>query len=226
MARESAQQRPSADTTDTTDIGPAPTGGTNTSEPGRRRPGRPPGPRVDRRAQLTAVTIELVAEEGRSAATLGRVAKRAGISKASVLHHVDSVADLLRAASDQVVAEMIEDVTTALADASPETAPAAYIESMVEHFRRHPEHTRMLTEAIVGGFDLGASHERWGPVAELLAGAREARGLQPHHDLRAAALVIGGGIDAIVDEQLRDPAFDGAGAARELSEAVDRTWLR
>src|SRR5699024_11808908 len=54
-----------------------------------RRAGRPPGAPQPRREQLIALTIELVGAEGYGAATLGRVAERAELSKASVLHHVE-----------------------------------------------------------------------------------------------------------------------------------------
>lgn len=62
-------------------------------------------------------------------------------------------------------------------------------------------------------------------VAELLAAARVARGLTTELDLRSAALMIGGGIDAIVAESLRDPAYDAIAAAELLVGVVERGFL-
>ena len=73
-----------------------------------RRAGRPPGAPQPRREQLIALTIELVGAEGYGAATLGRVAERAELSKASVLHHVGSVSSLLDAAYEQVLSAMVK----------------------------------------------------------------------------------------------------------------------
>ncbi|QFG22791.1 hypothetical protein F7P10_18370 [Actinomadura sp. WMMB 499] len=57
---------------------------------------------------------------------------------------------------------------------------------------------------------------RWGPLAEILHGAREARGLGPGPDTRTPAIIVGGAIDGIVDERLHDPGYDAEAAAGSL----------
>jgi AcrR family transcriptional regulator len=161
-----------------------------------------------------------------------------GLSKASVLHHAGSVENLVRSAQGYVVSSMLEHVTAAVRAAAPQEGPRVYIETMVRHFRENPHHTRMLTEALTHGHDLGdagtneaaggtsVATGRWQGVATLLAHAREAGCLPERSDLRTPALLIGGGIDAIVGEALRDPDFDDDAAATELADVAEAAWLR
>jgi hypothetical protein len=72
---------------------------------------------------------------------------------------------------------------------------------------------------------LADSKARWSAVADLIAAAREARGSVGEVDLRSAALVIGGGIDAIVSESMRDPEYDATAAAELLVGVVERGLL-
>lgn len=190
-----------------------------------RGPGRPPGAAAPRREQLVAISIELIGEQGYAAATLSRVAERAGLSKASVVHHVGSVAQLLGAAHEQVLTSMVAVVGDAVEAADAMDRPLAYVTAMIGYFREHPQHTRVASEAIIELGIPGDSRERWGPLAHLLEQAREARGRPPAEDLRTAALAIGGAIDAIVREQQMDPAYDSTDAAEQLAAAVATTLL-
>lgn len=191
----------------------------------RRGPGRPPGAPAARREQLIEVTIELVGDQGYPAATLGRIAEAAGLSKASVLHHVPTVAELLAAAYEQVLASLVAEVGAAVEDAAVTDRPGVYVIAMIGYFREHPRHTRVASEALVHLGRPGQSQERWEPLARLLEQARTARGLPPAADLRTAALAIGGAIDAIVREQQTDPDYDSTDAAEQLAAAVTTTLL-
>ncbi|GAA1487495.1 TetR/AcrR family transcriptional regulator [Brachybacterium sacelli] len=191
----------------------------------RRGPGRPPGAAAPRREQLIEVTIELVGDQGYAAATLGRIAEAAGLSKASVLHHVPSVAELLAAAYEQVLASMVAEVGGAVEEAPAADRPVVYVTAMIGYFREHPRHTRVASEALVHLRLPGESRERWEPLAQLLEQARTARGLPPARELRTAALAIGGGIDAIVREQQLDPSYDSARAAELLAGVLENVVL-
>lgn len=191
----------------------------------RRGPGRPPGAPAARREQLIEVTIELVGDQGYGAATLGRIAEAAGLSKASVLHHVPSVAELLGAAYEQVLSSLVAVVGGAVEDASPTDRPGVYVIAMIGYFRERPRHTRVASEALVHLGRPGESRERWEPLVQLLEQARTARGLPPAEDLRTAALAVGGSIDAIVREQQIDPSYDSARAAEQLAAALETTVL-
>lgn len=178
--------------------------------------GRPPSLIEQvRRAQLIQITIDLVAEHGYAAASLTRIAQAAGITKGAVLYHFPAKSAVLAAAREHVLGELVAAVGAAVDAAGPAEAPAAYIRRMVGYLIEHPDHARVLVEVL--------SHEeppdpaaRRRPLADLLGEARRARGLGPGPDLRTLAIVVGGGIDAIVAERLRDPGYDGAAAAETL----------
>ena len=178
-----------------------------------------------RRAQLIEVTTELVADHGYAATSLGRIAESAGITKAGVLYHFASKQALVEAAHARVLSGLVEAVGAAVDAAGPADAPAAYIRSMVGHLRERPRHVRMIVEAMTSVGPLADSKARWSAVADLIAAARTARGLTGEVDLRSAALVIGGGIDAIVSESLSDPEYDAAAAAELLVAVVERGLL-
>jgi len=178
-----------------------------------------------RRAQLVDVTIELVADRGYAAASLGRIAESAGITKAGVLYHFPSRQALVEAAYQHVLAAVVATVGAAVGAAGPADGVSAYVRSMVGHLRERPRHVRMLIEAMTSVAPLTDSKARWSAVADLLAAARAARGLTEPVDLRSAALLIGGGIDAIVAESLADPAYDAAAAAALLVDVVERGFL-
>lgn len=178
-----------------------------------------------RRAQLIDVTIELVAEHGYAASSLGRIAEKAGITKAGVLYHYRSKQALVEAAHEHVLSGLVATVGAAVEAAGPAEGPAAYIRSMVGHLRERPRHVRMIIEGITSGTSPADSEARWSVVAELVSAARAARGLPGELDARSAALLIGGGIDAIVSESLTDPAYDAAAAAELLVDVVERGLL-
>jgi len=178
-----------------------------------------------RRAQLVDVTIELVADRGYAAASLGRIAESAGITKAGVLYHFPSRQALVEAAYQHVLAAVVATVGTAVGAAGPADGVSAYVRSMVGHLRERPRHVRMLIEAMTSVAPLTDSKARWSAVADLLAADRADCGLTEQLDLRSAALVIGGGIDAIVAESLADPAYDAAAAAELLVDVVEGGFL-
>ncbi|MGW5187782.1 TetR/AcrR family transcriptional regulator [Kribbella sp. NPDC004138] len=178
-----------------------------------------------RRAQLVDVTIELVADRGYAAASLGRIAESAGITKAGVLYHFPSRQALVEAAYQHVLAAVVATVGAAVGAVGPADGVSAYVRSMVGHLRERPRHVRMLIEAMTSVAPLTDSKARWSAVADLLAAARAARGVTESVDLRSAALLIGGGIDAIVAESLADPAYDAAAAAELLVDVVERGFL-
>ncbi|GIJ19954.1 TetR/AcrR family transcriptional regulator [Micromonospora lutea] len=176
-----------------------------------------------RRAQLIEVTIELVADRGYGGASLAAIAERAGITKAAVLYHFPTKAAVVRAAHQHALTALVGDVAGAVEAADVAHRPAAYVRSMVGHLREHPRHTRMIIEAMVhddGDHDPAA---RWRPLAELVSAARVARGGSADIDARTTAIIVGGGIDAIVAEQLHDPDYDTAAAAERLIEMLEAT---
>ncbi|MDA3649143.1 TetR/AcrR family transcriptional regulator [Saccharopolyspora indica] len=170
-----------------------------------------------RRRQLIEATVELVADGGYAGTSLARIAERAGITKAAVLYHFPSKDAVVRAAHEHVLNALVAEVAAAVEAAEPASGPAAYIRSMIGHLRDHPRHTRMITEAMTSETAKHESAERWRPLAQILEAARPNR----RADLRTLAIIISGGIDAIVAEQLGDPAYDTAAAADQLVAMVE-----
>lgn len=174
-----------------------------------------------RRAQLIGVTIELVAERGYAGASLAAIAERAGITKAAVLYHFPTKVAVVRAAHEHVLSALVDDVARAVDAADVADRPAAYVRAMVGHLREHPRHTRMITEAMVHDDVEHDPAARWRPLAELVDAARLARGAGGDTDVRTTAIIVGGGVDAIVAERLRDPDYDTAAAAEQLIRMLD-----
>lgn len=174
-----------------------------------------------RREQLVGVTIRLVAERGYADTSLSRIAERAGITKAAVLYYFGSKDALVQAALRHVLDAMVTAVGGAVEDAEPADRPAAYVRTMIAHLDGHPHHIRMIAEALTNQpQDLDRSR-RWRDFAAIMKQARQARGLAGDRDLRSLAIIVSGGIDAIVGERLADPEYDTAGAAEELAGMME-----
>ncbi|MER5394673.1 TetR/AcrR family transcriptional regulator [Saccharopolyspora sp. NPDC002686] len=173
-----------------------------------------------RRQQLIEATVELVADRGYAGASLSRIAERAGITKAAVLYHFPSKDAVVRAAHEHALTALTSQVAAAVEAADPAHGPAAYIRSMVGHLREHPRHTRMIIEAMTNESAERQPAERWRPLAQIIEAARSERTPKAAGDERTLAIIIGGGIDAIVAEQLSDPSYDTAEAAEELIDLV------
>jgi TetR/AcrR family transcriptional regulator len=78
----------------------------------------------------------------------------------------------------------------------------------------------MLVEAL-GNSALGHSPEdRWRPLADIIDASVRTRGTAGV-DSRTLAIIVGGGIDAIVTERLHDPNYDSVAAAESLAAMLD-----
>jgi AcrR family transcriptional regulator len=64
--------------------------------------------KAERRAQITSITLEIIAREGVQATTLARIAKAAGIATPSLYNHFSSRAELLEAAMDLLLDRVLE----------------------------------------------------------------------------------------------------------------------
>jgi AcrR family transcriptional regulator len=115
------------------------------------RPGR--WTRNERRAQVAAVTLEVIACGGVQAATLGRIAEAAGVSTPSLYNHFSGRAEILEAAMD-----LLRDRVFAWLDSSS-----------------HPNVLERLRELIGRAHEtqIAADHD-WvlTPLFELVAAAR------------------------------------------------------
>ncbi|MFC0623481.1 TetR/AcrR family transcriptional regulator [Kribbella deserti] len=178
-----------------------------------------------RRAQLIAVTVDLVAEVGYAGASLAKIAERADLTKAAVLYYYPSKNALVETARDEVLGALITAVGAAVDATRPEDWPAAYVRSMIGHLRDNPRHTRMIVEAAIHTGEPADPASRWRALADLLAAARRARGLTGDVALRSAAIVIGGAIDGIVSEHMNDPDYDTTPPTELVVTMIERTVL-
>ncbi|SDU81130.1 DNA-binding transcriptional regulator, AcrR family [Jiangella alkaliphila] len=178
-----------------------------------------------RRGQLIEITIELVAEKGYGGTSLARIAEAAGITKAAVLYHFPTKDALVEAAYEHVLVALTTEVGEAVEAADAAGGPGAYVRSMIGHLHEHPRHTRMIVEALVHGGADHAPEARWGPLAQLIEAAAEARA-GGEVDARTLAIIVGGGIDAIVSERLHDPRYDTRAAADLLTELLEAALSR
>ncbi|HIW63691.1 MAG TPA: TetR/AcrR family transcriptional regulator [Candidatus Stackebrandtia excrementipullorum] len=175
-----------------------------------------------RRRQLIDVTIGLVAERGYSQTSLARIAEGAGLTKAAVLYHFPTKQALVQAAHGHVLDALTGDVAAAVESAPPADGPAVYVQAMVRHLHEHPRHTRMIIEAMPHADAQHRPEDRWGPLAQIIEAAAQARGTT-NIDARTLALIIGGAVDALVNERLHDPHYDVVNGAEQLALIVEAT---
>lgn len=178
-----------------------------------------------RRAQLIEVTIALVAERGYAATTLASIAQAAGITKGAVLYHFATKEAVVAAAYESVLQALVNHVGEAVEAAPVARRPQAYVRGMIEHLRTHPQHTRMLTQALTVVAEPASSRERWAALERLIVAAREAMSLRTAIDTRSLAIAVGGAIDGIVTERLADPDYDTQAAAEVLVLMLDGVLL-
>src|SRR5580700_6168018 len=94
-----------------------------------------------RRDQLVNCMIEVITEVGFARASVGEVARRAGVSKGVVTYHFAAKEDLIRAVIADVIGSMAEFLEPRLMAADPVQFPekfvAPYITAWVEYYRTH-----------------------------------------------------------------------------------------
>ncbi|MFC4564125.1 TetR/AcrR family transcriptional regulator [Nocardiopsis mangrovi] len=182
-----------------------------------------------RREQLIGLTIALVAEHGYAATSLSRIADAASISKAAVLYHFSSKNAVIEAAYRSVVHRLGEYVAPRVAAAAtPGAAVEAYAAAVVGYMAEHPDHVRVITEALgapgaTGIEDSPASSSRWGFLASLIERAQAAGEFRGSADARTQAIMVNGAIDAVVAESMRDDGYDLHAAADAVIDLVRRT---
>ncbi|PRX97724.1 TetR/AcrR family transcriptional regulator [Allonocardiopsis opalescens] len=181
-----------------------------------------------RREQIIRLTIGLIAEHGYAGTSLARIAAAASISKAAVLYHFDTKNAVIRAAYDTVMAALTEQVAAAIHAAdSPAAAVEAYISALIGHMDRHPDHTRMIVEALddanaTGIADTPDSPGRRQPLAKLIEAAKSSGEYRDDIDPRTHAIILSGAIDAVVAESLADPRYSLTEAAQAVIELTRR----
>lgn len=179
-----------------------------------------------RRAQLIGVTIDLVARHGYAGCSLQRIAAAAGITKAAVIYHFASKNEVIRAAYETVLTDMVDHVTERVEAAdSPVAAVEAYLAAMIDYAGRHPNRIRMLIEAMVAGDETGVTDRPTSPdrargLATLIRAAQADGGYRADVDADGLAIILGGAVDAVAAARLTDPELDLEAATAQLLDLL------
>jgi AcrR family transcriptional regulator len=181
-----------------------------------------------RREQLIGLTVRLIAEHGYAATSLARIAAAAEISKAAVLYHFATKGAVIEAAYRTVLDGLIGHVGPRVAAAEgPRAAVEAYAAAVVGYMADHPDHVRVITEALgrpgeTGIADSPASAERWRFLAGLIERAQEAGEYRASADPRTEAVMINGAVDGVVAAAVEDPSYRLDEAAAAVVDLIRR----
>jgi TetR/AcrR family transcriptional regulator, fatty acid metabolism regulator protein len=171
--------------------------------------------------------IDAIAELGFPRASVGEVARRAGVSKGVVTYHFPAKDDLIRAVIADVLGSMAGHMEARLLAAEPVKFPerflAAYIAAWVEFYRTHAREVLALVRIHNGFRDESgrpnpAFDARAGDVAmvERVLRLGQDKGTLGAFDARIAAAVIKAAVDDLLTQYADDPDLDLEAYGTEL----------
>ncbi|MED4956726.1 TetR/AcrR family transcriptional regulator [Paenibacillus macerans] len=181
-----------------------------------------------RRTQILQHAIETIAELGYAQASVGQIAKHAGISKGVITYHFASKDELM----DQIVTEVYAAAARFMEPRiERETTPAGmfrvYIESNLAFMEAQRSHIVAVTEIVANARTedgklryAGASDESiLEPVIEILKWGQETGDFKPFSDfaLRVTAMSIRSSIDGVAYRLAAASSLDVRGFAQELA---------
>lgn len=195
-------------------------------------PVRPPRQRLsadERREQLAAATVSVVAAEGYQGATADAIAREAGLSKGLLWHYFTDREDLLEHTARRTLVVVRTAVATEidLSAAVPQVVRAA-VHRVVELRHTHAAELRTLREIVVilrhpdGSLRLGlADYEETyaGQEALFRRGQRDGD-LRPGVDPRLVAVTYQGAVDSLLGYLDLHPDADGDACADAVADIV------
>jgi AcrR family transcriptional regulator len=173
---------------------------------------------VETRARLLQATIELVTEKGAAALSLKEAAHRAKVSRGVAYLHFDDREQLLNEAKTWI-SEGLQDgvkrfeVGASLHDRTFYTTKLALT---------HPEASRLMLTAAMGGADLDRQHPLYKLVMNMLKGQKETGEVRADIDLEILTCIFFGSIAAkiMLGAQRKDDDID------VLAERFTTEWNR
>ncbi len=188
-----------------------------------KRPGRERA-EVRRRAELIGATIAEIGATGTLDVTVGRIAKRAGISPALAFHYFGDKESLFLAAMRDLLTRYGQDVRRALAGAE---GPAARVEAIV---RAGFSPANFEKEAVAAWLNFYVLAQRMPAAKRLLAIYRRRLSSNLSHALRpvlgaaapAAAERLAGLIDGLYLHAALDAETSAEAAVRHTLSALSR----
>ncbi len=185
--------------------------------PRRGRPGH------DRAAVLRGA-IDLFTERGYDATSMGDLAKRLGISKATLYHHVDSKEQLLVAALEDALTEVTEVVAAAGRRLETGDDPLEVLTDVLRHsvevlVAHQPAVTLLLrvrgnseAEAIALERRRDLDHQ----LASLVRAARDSGQLRGDVDPDVVSRLLFGMVNSLVEWYLPEGAYDASAIAETV----------
>jgi TetR/AcrR family transcriptional regulator, fatty acid metabolism regulator protein len=186
-----------------------------------------------RRDQLVHGMIEVIAEAGFARASVGELARRAGVSKGVVTYHFATKDDLIRAVIADVIASMAGYLEPRLLAAEPARFPerfiAAYLTAWAGYYRSHARQVLALVRIFnafrdESGRPNPAFGARAGEVAaiEHVLRAGQDMGRLGSFDPHVMASVIKVAAEDLLTQFVNDPDLDLEGHAAQLATLFER----
>jgi TetR/AcrR family fatty acid metabolism transcriptional regulator len=186
-----------------------------------------------RRDQLVNCMIEVIAEVGFARASVGELARRAGVSKGVVTYHFAAKDDLIRAVIGDVIGSMAEYLEPRLIAAEPDRFPerfiAAYVTAWAGYYRTHARQVLALVRVFNAFRDDSGSpnpafRTRAGEVAALERVLRlgQDMGRFGPFDPHVMASVIKVAVEDLLNQFVNDPDLDLEGYAAQLAALFER----
>jgi TetR/AcrR family transcriptional regulator, fatty acid metabolism regulator protein len=186
-----------------------------------------------RRDQLVDCMIEVIAEAGFARASVGELARRAGVSKGVVTYHFAAKDDLIRAVIADVIGSMAEYLEPRLLAAEPERFPerfiAAYVTAWAGYYRSHTRQVLALVRIFNGFRDESgrpnpAFSARAGEVAaiEHVLRAGQDLGRLGSFEAHVMASVIKVAVEDLLTQFVNDPDLDLESHAAQLAALFER----
>lgn len=186
-----------------------------------------------RRDQLVSCMIEVIAEVGFARASVGELARRAGVSKGVVTYHFAAKDDLIRAAIADVIGSMAEYLEPRLIAAEPERFPerfiAAYVTAWAGYYRSHARQVLALVRIFnafrdESGHPNPAFRTRAGEVAAIERVLRLGQEMDRFgsFDPHIMASVIKVAVEDLLNQFVNDPDLDLEGYAAQLAALFER----
>ena len=177
--------------------------------------------------------IDAIAELGLARASVGEVARRAGVSKGVVTYHFAAKEDLIRAVIADVLALMGEYLEPRLHAVDPMQFPerfiAAYVTEWAGYYRTHAREVLALVRIYNGfrdesgrpnpAFDVRAEDVA---IAERVLRLGQSRGRLGDFDARVMAALMKAAVDDLLIQFTDDPQLDLEASAAELVALLER----
>ncbi|GAA2007220.1 TetR/AcrR family transcriptional regulator [Microbacterium ulmi] len=182
-------------------------------------------PRVDRRAQIIAATIEVIAREGVAGATFARIREHARLSSTRLIsYHFDSKEALLQAVLQHVIGQAGEVMSPVIAAArSPREKLAAYIRSNLAFLAERPDYARTAVAVLAAG--TAAADSTTDQAEDLLVSLfldAQRDGVMRSFDAPTFAATVRAAIDSTVTRFAHSPQLDLVACGEQLVDLFDR----